>query len=635
MAELEHGSAQPLRPATPEEPTPDPIGRGNHTLRGFVSVADETARDVLKVALIAAANPLDEERIVKQTGGAISGLYCCDADAGDFWFMGSPANNVLTVGGGGSGEHGWIRVVDIATQGPGTVTSKVYNDPGPDTIIESATASEDTIAVTVEASFPNVIVNGDSGVLVKTATDIYSGVVNTTVPSPGPTAITAQVMHPDGQLSAADDVTVTVATPPALLTLSFAAPGGGAGGAGTYPGSQTELKEGDVVTLVGTTDKNADAIIVSDLDAGTSETVLFASATSFVAVIVIANRGTSLQALAATVAARDATTGAVGATRPTDQGGGTTDGVDLVNLNNLFPSVALGVITYPGGQSALKDAESATIANVLADFDTVAYSDPTATELFIPSPTVSADPKTANRVGGTYNVGTPNFRATVNRAANDASAFDETIVAIANDFADLTVTEPATRLRSGGTSGTFAQDHSITITATQELFSAPTLAPDSGGNKGTFQGGGFVGGPTVWTRDLRVDETVPDLKGVFPWGAIAGTNRAGRVTVAITGDSNYELGGFVARTLNYLAFTADSTESVVVADETKLASGNFSNGNPGVRQPFGTADNSDVGKEGWFAPTAASGTVNIRMLHIPSVAANSGGLTLASLEETV
>ena len=68
--------------------------------------------------------------------------------------------------------------------------------------------------------------------------------------------------------------------------------------------------------------------------------------------------------------------------------------------------------------------------------------------------------------------------------------------------------------------------------------------------------------------------------------------------------------------------------------EGNLSVGAFSNGNPGVVQPFGTPDTTDIGKEGWCAPTAASGDVNIRMLHSPTVSANSGGLTLTLVEET-
>jgi hypothetical protein len=128
---------------------------------------------------------------------------------------------------------------------------------------------------------------------------------------------------------------------------------------------------------------------------------------------------------------------------------------------------------------------------------------------------------------------------------------------------------------------------------------------------------------------------VPDEKGTFAFAALVATGLAGLIQNTIGAGSAYTLGGFVARTLNFASFTADSTETVALADETKLVSGSFGNGNPGVRQPFGTADTTDAGKEGWFAPTAASGAVQIHMLHSPTVAANSVGVTLASVEEQI
>ena len=146
----------------------------------------------------------------------------------------------------------------------------------------------------------------------------------------------------------------------------------------------------------------------------------------------------------------------------------------------------------------------------------------------------------------------------------------------------------------------------------------------------------------MWTATLTVDETAVDEKGTFTWESLVATNLANKVqnSIKITGGDNdeYVLGGFVQRVVNFGAFQADSTEAVIATDENKIASGSFSNGNPGVPQPFPTADTTDVGKEGWFAPSAepvAAGTsVNIHMLHSPTAAAH-GGLTLTDLEETV
>ncbi len=545
--------------------------------------------------------------------------------------------SALIFSGGASGGGGWVRVVDIDVQGSGTVSGQVYNDPGPNTIIESATVSEDTVVFTIEASFPNVLVNGVPGTLPHVG-DIYKGTINHTVPSPGPTVIPIVTVNPDGAGGASDDVTLTVEAPPQILTLSFAAQGGGAGGAPTYPGAQTELKAGDTIRVEGTTDKDADALIVSDLGAGIGETVVFASGTFFSVFITVADRGISVQDLAATIAARDSVTTAVGPTRTTDFGGGSADGVDLVKLNNIFPGIVFGAINYPASQAALKGGESATVPNALTNFDTVLYDDPTAAELTIPSPAVSSDPKSVTRLGGAYNVSVPNFRVTATRAANAAVTVDQLVVQIANVAAQLTVTEPAARLRSGGNDGTAPQDHTITITSDQELFVAPTLAPDGGGTRGAFVGA-FVGGPTVWTADLRVDETLPDEKGAFAWGAILGTNLADTDTVAITGDANYELGGFVLRTKTFPAFAATVQIGTEIVDYSKLTAGIFtSTGNPALKQVVGYSvpvpDTSVT--DGYSGDAVGVDPTTIEWVDEPARAANSGGTAqLTDIEETV
>ena len=532
---------------------------------------------------------------------------------------------------------GWVRTTDVTPQGSGTVSSKTYDDSPNNTILSTALSSTEDITVHLEASYPNVDVEGVTAVLPKVG-DIYAGTVDVTIAVSGLTRVTSKAIAPDGLSGSTHEVDVTVDAPPQILTLSFADQGGGAGAAGpgnTYPGAQTELKAGDQVRVEGTTDKACDAIQVSDFEAGTNELVTFASTTSFSALITIADRGTSVQALAARIAARDATTAALGPTRDTDQGAGTADGVDLVNLNNLYPSVSVGAITYPGIQQALKGAETADVVNSASDFDTILYEDPTGTEISIPSTGTFASPKTVTRIGGTYNVSTDNFRVTATRAANDATSVANGVVQIANVAATITVTEPAARLRSGGNNGTAAQLYTITITSDQELIPSPTLDPDSGGNRGTFTGGGFTGGPTIWTRSLQVDETVPDEKGIFTWENLVATNLAGLVTNTITGDATYELGGFVARTLVFSTpFGPNTTLGTAVVDFSKLTAGIFTATNQAsIKQSIGTPPSVT---NGYTIDALSTNPTTLIWLDTPAVNSNSTGTAaIEDVEETV
>lgn len=525
---------------------------------------------------------------------------------------------------GAPGGSGWVKIVDVAAPG-GVVTDKVYRDSPNDTILETCTVTELAIEVEVSSAFPEINVGGVDAVLTESADGgHYTGVVPVTIAGAG--VVVAQSVTPETDSGAFDKVTIAYTPPPEILTLNFT---------GGYPGSQTELKAGDTFQIQGTTDKNADAVQIQDFGAMVQSLETFASGTSFTVTGTIADRGTTPQLLSAQVRARDAVTGALGPTVDTNAGAGGVDGTDVVNLNNLYPTVTWGSATYPGIQQALKGSESATVGITLTDLDTVLFDANGSGELTVTNPTTIEATKTVTRAGGSYNISAPNLRAAANRAANDATTTQTTTVNIANVAPTIDITLPAARLRSGGNHGTSAQDYAVTITADQELLNAPSLSADPGGNRGTFQGAGFTGGPEVWTRDLRIDETVPDEKGTFSFSGLSATGLSGLVQTTINSGASYTLGGFVARTLNFAPFTANSTETVELVDESKIASGSFSNGNPGVPQPFGTADTTDVGKEGWFAPTAASGAVQMHMLHTPTVAANSGGITLANLEEQI
>jgi hypothetical protein len=514
---------------------------------------------------------------------------------------------------------GWIYCTDLNAQSGDPGVSKIYQDTG-NTVLQSVTSPSGNIRLMLRSSFPLVRVNGTPGELTRDVDQShYAGTVDVTIASSGDVLI--ECLTPDGDAGATDTVVVTLDLPPTLLSLSFT---------GGYPGGQTELKAGDTYQITGTTDFNADAVEVQDYEAGTLEVLPFAVGTNFTVTMTIANRGTSAVARPARVRARSASTAAYGATRDTDELGGTTDGVDLVNLNNLYPTATIGTITYPASQGALKGSETASIVMTTANLDTIAFDSPNG-DVSVTNPSTDETPKTVTRIAGSYNVSINNFRVTATRDANDAVTINQAVVRIANVAAVITVSPATARVRSGAGAG---NDTVISIISNQQLFTAPTLDPAA--SRGTFQGGGFAGGPTTWTRTLRVtDAENPGTGAANAWLNLVAVNLANTTTTTITTGPTYVVGGFNSRTLNFAAFTANSTETVPLTTEAKLSAGSFSNGNPSVRQPFGTADTTDVGKEGWYAPTAASGVVNLHMLHSPTVAANSGGITLVTVQEAV
>jgi hypothetical protein len=443
---------------------------------------------------------------------------------------------------------GWIAISDIAVSG-GVASNKVWDDTPNDTIIQSCTVSGLTLLVSVKSSAPHVKVGPVGALVLAVLPQHASGgyyVGDVTVPITASGDIIAQLTSPDGVDGAVDTVALTVQAAPTITSLQFI---------GGYPGAQTELKAGDTFQVSGTTNVAAVGVEVQNFGAGVLQTINFASATSFTVTITIADRGTSPQALVARLRAKDSN-GAFGASADTS---------NTVTLNNLFPTATFGAKTYPVTQSALKGSETADVAVTLANLTSVLFDSPNG-DLSIASPTVIAASKTVTRIAGSYNVATNNLRVTATRAANAAVTITQTVVNIANVAPTIDISVPAARLRSGGNDGTTVQGHTTTITSNQQLAAAPSLVAGVGG--GTFVGGGFVGGPSVWTRTLNVHDD--DTKGAYAFTTLVATGLSGLVQNTINSGAAYTLGGFVQRSLTFAAFSQSTTLNVGVVTYTKL-----------------------------------------------------------------
>ena len=524
----------------------------------------------------------------------------------------------VLVAGAQEDRVGWVRIVDVQTQSGQPTSARVYADPPNNTILQSVASPEATIEVVVESSFPIIDVNGVVPNMPLVGS-IYRGTASLTLAAAGD--VVAEATSPDGDVAAADTVAVALDLPPTITALSFT---------GGYPGSQTELKEDDEFDIEVTADKAFDRVEILNYEAGQSEVVVVPSGTNATVTLKIADRGNTAVLRPARVRVRDAVTAAYSTTRDTNQGGGSVNGTDVVNCNNLAPSISIGTVTYPGAQQALKGSESATVVNTVSNYDTVVYDSPNS-DLSISNSTSFENPKSVQRIGGSYNISTNNFRISANRAANNSTTVVQDVVNIANVAATVTVSEPS-RLRSGGNDGTSAQNHTVTIASTQQLLSAPSLDPDSGGSRGTFIGS-WSGGPTSYTRSLQVHDN--DEKGTFNWENLIATNLAGIVTSAISGDSQYILGGFVSRTVTWQAFqTISDNLNVEIADFNKIQAGLFSATNQqSTRYPIGTSPPEQDG----YTSQDPVGTKphNVEWLDTTAAGSNTGEAYLFDYEEVI
>ena len=238
-------------------------------------------------------------------------------------------------------------------------------------------------------------------------------------------------------------------------------------------------------------------------------------------------------------------------------------GVEEATLNNLVPTITFNSITYPAGQSALKDSETADIDATVTDYDAIDYLSSVG-ELTIPTPATYAQVKTVTRLSGQYNISVDNYTINAYRNSNGSSDTYSSIVQIAHADAVIDIVTPAARLISGGADGTAAQDHVITVQSDQELYEDPALGADLGTLQSDMTSNA---GNDEFYETLQVDDS--DAKGAGTF-TISAKNLAGKVNTTINSGSSYNLGGFVVRRKYFAAFADEVQMGVDVVDTSKL-----------------------------------------------------------------
>jgi hypothetical protein len=402
---------------------------------------------------------------------------------------------------------------------------------------------------------------------------------------------------------------------------------------GGYPsipagGNQTELKAGDTFNFHVDTDVPIVSIEIDNFGAFNASTTSVTAGTSHnLTSRVIADRGTSVQALGARVRVQKANGSYSAWFLTTSQG--STDAQYTVKLNNLYPSVSVTTINYPDGQEALKDNESATVSNTVSNFDVISYTSPNS-DLTITTPTSYQASKNVTRAAGNYNISTNNFRITATRNANNAvTTNSSTVVKIAHTAPSLTVSVPASRLRTGGNDGTSTPSYTVTITANQQLLStsAPTLSIPTGG--GTWLGGGFSGSGTTWTRSIQISDSL--IKTTYTWAAISATNLAGKNVTIISSGTTYVIGGFLSRTVSLAAFANEVNINTSVLDYSKMTLSWAFKSLPN-RRAVGTTATPDPNS--WTINNVGVNPTIVRILDTAATQSSSAA-TNVTVEETI
>lgn len=487
---------------------------------------------------------------------------------------------------------GGLFFTNIAPTSAGIVGSKTYvaNTVPSNQVITEGTADTNNVTVTLYAEGGSAFF---SPTITVTTVPAQSGgpiVATLTVPSPGDRVFTATA----NLIGVTSDTVVTAlsstnATATTTIRRAVAGPNISSLTIGSLPGSQTEVKSGDSLSVFSAV---PNAAVYIEVIAGGA-----AGAISVLALGAADSAGAGFKSVTGTfVVGGGSGTQTISARARNVLGtfGATLVSANSVVLNQTFPVIDARTITYPATQSGLKDTESATITSTITNVDTIVYS---GTNLTVTNPNTYAVSKTVTLSGGTYSFGTNNYTITATKTSNAATTVASSAVTIATVAPTAAITyTPAGRMASSPA----GVSHIVTITADQRLNVAPSLSASSGVFQGSWTGSG-----TTWTRTLLITDASP--KGVQVFSALSVTGLANLTGTTITAGSSYTVGGFATRTITFPAFarfapigtnvvditkvTASYTGSTVLARQTSIADvfqGFTIVNSSGVYDPFGS-----------------------------------------------
>lgn len=221
-------------------------------------------------------------------------------------------------------------------------------------------------------------------------------------------------------------IAFSIVTPPSISSITF----------GNLPVGQTELKEGDIIDVTIVTDKDINTIEIEDTGAFQYQNISVTNGKTSIISGIIANRGSTLQNLKASIRVKS-TEGSWS---------GITESIATLPLNNIKPIITLDSKTFSSGFSALKNSETCVVKVIASNYDTLTSS-AIGTDLSVG--VMSGLNCTVTRINGIYNDSMANLRITGTRNANGATNYLDVCVEIANVSPNLTNSSVIPKIRTG------------------------------------------------------------------------------------------------------------------------------------------------------------------------------------------
>lgn len=455
---------------------------------------------------------------------------------------GARGTNGASGGGGGdvappTSAQGGIFVTGVLPV-VGIVGGREYvaGTAPPNTVLTRAVSDGDEVDVVVlvegPSSFysPSVTIAGVQAVVTQTATTrVFTATARITL-APGENVVLAE-------MAGGGSTTVLIeraAAGPSVLGVSF----------GPYPGTQTQLKAGDVMQVTVTTDPEAASVTIAAGGANSAAITLPVVGGVAIGSVTIGN-ASGAQALYVTARNSLGTAG----------DGFTSD--DLA-LDQTHPAIAAIAAGYQPGQGGFGAGQAGTFTAAASGFDAIAY---TSGAFAIDAPTAYAPTKAVQLVGAGYAGNGTNITITATRANNGATTVRTGLLKYATTPASaaITIEGSPTRLVSSPA----GQDYVVLLQPTQELLTPPAL----NASLGQWQGAWALSSG-AWHRTLRITDATPRGAGLFSGMALTGLS--GIVGTAITSGSAYTVGGMAPRTVTFPAFSrvAPLGGTVALVDNT-------------------------------------------------------------------
>lgn len=438
----------------------------------------------------------------------------------------------------GLGGGAVIFITDVSPASGGIVASKIYD---PDTVpvnavLDECTTDKNTATILFGCSgptdnySPTVTINGVAATLTESGTKRwFTG--SATIPLvEGSNLVTAT-----SSAGATDTCIINLlGAGPDVLAIDF----------GPYPGTQTELKSGDVISVTVTAESDASHVtLVSGGAQNSTNTYPVTNGTATFNITI--NNATGNQPI--TVKAKNSF-GTYGSNFTSS---------NLV-LNQTYPSFSAFGITYPAGQGAFNTSQTGSVSCTVSNFNTISYTSPDFT---IPGDTTYAISKAIDCTATGYKASGTNYTIAATRTSNAATASASTLVKYATVAPTAAITISPTGRLVGSPTGV---SYTVTIAPTQELNSAPTMNASHGTWSGSWTASGIN-----WTRSLVIYDST--LKGTGTFSGLSMTNKALISGSTITSGSTYVVGGFTSRTVTFPAFSRVAPLGAYVADQTKTS----------------------------------------------------------------